>query len=167
LSVYKAQRSKRTQAWIFLFLEIELGELLFVAIPEEVVESVNQDPDFPRGLDFLFRFHYFLLSLLAFEVLDLEHHFRGDGAFLVEHGVGKGLLDDGADFSGDAEGDLMDHFKGMLVEDRFSCARQFEVMGDIVFGLFGAILWLRGSMTANSMIRFRSDCPERTRMKGS
>ena len=31
----------------------------------------------------------------------------------------------------------MDGFKGMFVEDRLSYARQFEVMGDIVFGFFG------------------------------
>ncbi len=60
---------------------------------------------------------------------------------MVEHGIGEGLLDDGADFSGDAERDLMDGFQGMIVEDRLSCARQFEVMSDIVFGLFGVKAW--------------------------
>ena len=56
---------------------------------------------------------------------------------MVEHGVGKGLLDDGADFSGDAERDLMDGLDGMLVEERLFCPCEFEVMGNIVFGLFG------------------------------
>jgi hypothetical protein len=60
---------------------------------------------------------------------------------LVEHGVGESLLDDGADFSGDAERDWMDSFEGMIVEDRLFCARQFEVMCDIMFGLFGVKAW--------------------------
>ena len=60
---------------------------------------------------------------------------------MVEHGVGEGLLDDGADFSGDAERDLMDGFEGMVVEERLLCTRQFEVMIDIVFGLFGSKAW--------------------------
>jgi len=60
---------------------------------------------------------------------------------LVEHGVDKGLLDDGADFSGDAKRDLMDGLDGMLIEQRLFCARQFEVMCDIVFGLFRVKAW--------------------------
>ena len=45
---------------LFLSLsEPDVGELLFIAVEEEVVEPVDQAPDFPRGLDFLFRFHFF------------------------------------------------------------------------------------------------------------
>jgi len=47
---------------------------------------------------------------------------------LVEHGIGEGLLDDGADLSGDAERDLMDGLDGVLVQDRLLGAGQFEVM---------------------------------------
>jgi len=101
---------------------------------------VDQVPDLPRRLDFL-SVSFVLLSLLAFEVFDLEHHLGGHGAFLIEHGVGEGLLDDGADSSGDTERDLMDRLEGMFVEDRLPCAGQFEVMSDIVFGLFGRKAW--------------------------
>jgi hypothetical protein len=59
LIIYKAQRSKGTQAWIFLFLKIDVGEILFISLEEEIVESVDQGPDFPRGLDFLSGFHLF------------------------------------------------------------------------------------------------------------
>ena len=112
---------------IFL-LEIDLEKVVLIPIPEEIVEFVDQVPDFPSGLDFLFVLSSFSPPRLAFEVFDFEDHLGGDGAFLVEHGVGEGLLDDGADFSGDAERDLMDGFEGMLVEDRFFGAGQFEVM---------------------------------------
>ena len=61
--------------------------------------------------------------------------------FLIKHGVGEGLFYDGADFSRDAERDLMDGFEGMLVEERLFSPRQFEVMGDIVFGFFGIEAW--------------------------
>jgi hypothetical protein len=135
LSVDKAQRSEGTQAWILL--EMEFDEVIIIAIPEELIEFLDKVQEFPGRLDFFVIFHFFLLCLLAFKVLDFKHHLRGDGAFLVKHGVGEGLLDDGADLSGDAERDLMDRFEGMIVKDRFSCAGQFEVMSDIVFRLFG------------------------------
>ena len=93
----------------------------------------------PSG--FPFRFSFFLISLLAFEVLDLEDHVRGDGAFLVEDGVGQGLFDDGADFPGDTERDLMDGLNRMVVKERLICTRQFEVVIDIGFGLFRGKAW--------------------------
>ena len=74
--------------------------------------------------------------LLAFEVLDFQDHLGADGAFLVEQGIGQSLLDDGADLSGDAEGDLMDRIQSMIVQDRLSCASEFQVVVDIGFGLF-------------------------------
>jgi hypothetical protein len=56
---------------------------------------------------------------------------------VVEHGEGEGLFDEGADFSGDAERDLMDGFQGGFVEERFFGASQFQVMDDIEFGFLG------------------------------
>ena len=56
---------------------------------------------------------------------------------MVEHGEGEGLLDEGADFSGDAEGDLMNRFEGWFIQERFFGSGQFEVMGDIEFGFLG------------------------------
>ncbi len=37
----KIQRCKGTLLGIFLFLEIEIGEVLFVSLPEEIVESID------------------------------------------------------------------------------------------------------------------------------
>jgi hypothetical protein len=58
-SVYDAQRSKGTQAWILSFLEIEIGEVLFISFPEEIIKSVDEDPDFPGSLNFLLGSHFF------------------------------------------------------------------------------------------------------------
>ena len=54
-------------------LKIDFDEVLFIPIPEEVVESVDQVPDLPGGLDFFFIFHVFLLCLLPFDIFDLEN----------------------------------------------------------------------------------------------
>jgi hypothetical protein len=67
-----------------LFLEVDVGEVLFIPLQKEIVESVDQNPDFPGSLNFLFIFHFFSLSLLPFEVFYFEHHLGGNGAFLVE-----------------------------------------------------------------------------------
>ena len=75
---------------------------------------------------------------LSFEIFDFEDHLGGDGAFLIEHGIGEGGFGDGADFSGDAEGDLMDGCKGLVIEEGLLGAGEFKVMGDIVFGFFQA-----------------------------
>lgn len=73
-------------------------------------------------------------SLWLLQALCLEHHLGGDTALVIEHGVGEGLLDDGAGSSGDAEARVMKGFEGVLVEDA-----------------------LLGSMTANFMILLRWD----------
>jgi hypothetical protein len=78
------------------------------------------------------------LSPLSFEAFDLEDHFGGDDPFLVEHGIGEGGFGDGADFSWDAEGDLMDGIEGFFIEDGFLCAGELEVVGHVIFGLIGA-----------------------------
>ena len=49
----------RWPGFIDLLLEIDFDELVVIPIPEEVIESVDQDPDFPGRLNFLFRFHFF------------------------------------------------------------------------------------------------------------
>ena len=48
--------------FIDLLLEIDFDELVIIPIPEEVIESVDQDPDFPSRLTLFFRFHF--LSIL-------------------------------------------------------------------------------------------------------
>ena len=54
---------------LFLF-KIDIEEALFISIPEEVTEFVDEGPDFQGNLNFLLIFHSFLLSLLPFEVLN-------------------------------------------------------------------------------------------------
>lgn len=56
---------------------------------------------------------------------------------MIEHGIGECLFGDGADFSGDSEAEFMDGLEGLIVEDGFFCARDFEVMCDIEFGFVG------------------------------
>ena len=53
---------------------------------------------------------------------------------MIEHGIGQSGFGDGADFSGDAEGDLMDGQEGLVIEERFLGAGELEMMDDIVFG---------------------------------
>jgi hypothetical protein len=57
---------------------------------------------------------------------------------VIEHGVGGGRLDDGADSSRDAEAPIMNGFEGVLVEDALLGSCQFELMGHVVSGLLGA-----------------------------
>ena len=85
------------------------------------------------------RWHGFFSSLEGFH---LEHDLRGDGSFLIEHGVCEGLLGDGADFSGDAEVELMNGFESLVIEDGLLSACKLEVMVDIGFGLLGCKPWL-------------------------
>ena len=75
---------------------------------------------------------------LPFETFDFEYHFRRNGTFLIEHGIGEGGFSDGTDFSGDSEGDLMDGGKGLIIEEGFLGAGEFEMMEDIVFGFVGS-----------------------------
>lgn len=78
-----------------------------------------------------------MVFFLPFEVLYLKDHFRGDGSFVIEHGVCERLLSYGANLSWDAEADLMDGFEGLVMYDGLLGARQFEVMCHIVFALIG------------------------------
>jgi len=75
-------------------------------------------------------------GLSPFEFFDFQDHFGGDGSFLVEHGIGKSLFDDGADFSGDAKRDVMDSLHGTLIQDGFGRSGQFHVMIDVSSALF-------------------------------
>lgn len=75
-------------------------------------------------------------GLSSFELFDFQDHFGGDGSFLVEHGIGEGLFDDGADFSGNTERDVMDSLHGTLIQDRLGCSGQFHVMIDVSSALF-------------------------------
>jgi hypothetical protein len=59
LSIWKVLGFNVAKEFVFLLLEIDIREVLFIAVPEEIVESVDQDPDFPGGLDFLSVFHFF------------------------------------------------------------------------------------------------------------
>ena len=81
---------------------------------------------------------WILPSFLSFEVFDSEHHLRGDGAFLIEHGVGESLLGDGSYFSWDAEAELVNGLEGLLVEDGFFGPCQGHVMRYVLSGLFRA-----------------------------
>ena len=71
---------------------------------------------------------------LALEVFHFQHHIGGDGAFLIEEGVGEGRFGDGAYFPGNAEADLMNGLEGLVVKDRLLGAGQLQVMGHIAFG---------------------------------
>jgi hypothetical protein len=65
------------------------------------------------------------VCFLSFEVFDLQDDICGYGSFLVKHGVGESGLGDGADFSGDAERELVDCIQGVLIEDRLRCSCEF------------------------------------------
>jgi len=66
-----------------------------------------------------------------------EDHLRGDGALLIEHGIGESGFGNGPYFSGDAEGALVNGLEGLLVEDGLVCTCKLEVMGEIVLGFMG------------------------------
>lgn len=55
--------------------------------------------------------------------------------FVVEHSVGEGLFHEGADSSGDTEGELVDGLQGLFIEQGFFCSCQFEVVDDVEFCL--------------------------------
>jgi len=74
--------------------------------------------------------------LSSFKLFDFQYHFGGDGSFLVEHGIGESLFDDGADFSGDTKRDIMDSLHGTLIQDGLGCSGQFHVMIDVSSALF-------------------------------
>ena len=74
---------------------------------------------------------------LNLEGFDLEDHVGGDGAFFSEEGIGQSGFGDGADFPGDAEGDLVNGPEGLLVQEGFPGAGQLQVVSHIVFGFFG------------------------------
>ena len=76
--------------------------------------------------------------MLSFEALYLEDDIGVDGVFLIEHGVCESGFGDGADFSRDAERDLMNAIESLVIEDRLFCAGQLKVMSDIMFALLGA-----------------------------
>ncbi len=59
LSLFKSQRAKGTQARILL--EVDPDEIIFITIPEELVEFLDKVQHFPSRLDFFFIFHVFLL----------------------------------------------------------------------------------------------------------
>ena len=68
---------------------------------------------------------------LSFQFFDLDDHLWGDGAFMIEHGVGEGMFGNGSYFSGDAEGEFVDCFDGAFIEEWFSGPGQFELMIDV------------------------------------
>jgi hypothetical protein len=76
--------------------------------------------------------------MLSFEALYLEDDIGVDGVFLIEHGVCESGFGDGADFSRDAERDLMNAIESLVIEDRLFCAGQFEVVSDIMPALLRA-----------------------------
>jgi hypothetical protein len=77
--------SDGTKEFVLFLFEIDFEKAFFIAIPEEVAEFVDQCSRFPRRFGFPFDLSFFfLLSLLPFEVLDLEHPLGNDGAFGVE-----------------------------------------------------------------------------------
>jgi hypothetical protein len=57
--------------FIDLLLEIDFDELVVIPIPEEVIESIDQDPDFPSRLNLFFRFHCFSFFCSPWRVLTL------------------------------------------------------------------------------------------------
>jgi hypothetical protein len=82
LRVYDAQRSKGPQAWILLFVWIDIGEVFFISLPEEIIESVDEYPDFPSGLDFLLGFHLFSFLYEPSRFLTLENYSFCLGAWM-------------------------------------------------------------------------------------
>jgi hypothetical protein len=57
LSICRNQRPKGTQARILL--EIDFDEVIFIAIPEELIEFLDEVQHFPSRLDFFFILHFF------------------------------------------------------------------------------------------------------------
>jgi len=41
LSVDGTERTQGTEAWILVFIGIEIGEVLFIALPEEIAQLVD------------------------------------------------------------------------------------------------------------------------------
>jgi hypothetical protein len=78
-------------------------------------------------------------GLSSFELFDFQDHFGSNGSFLVEHGIGESLFDDGTDFSGDTKRDIMDSLHGTLIQDGLGSACQFHVMIDVS----GALFWIQ------------------------
>ena len=74
---------------------------------------------------------------LPLKALDLEDDVGVNVSLVIEHGIGEGLLGHSADFSGDAERNLVDGLKSVLIQDGLLCPGQFEVMSDIKFTLLG------------------------------
>jgi hypothetical protein len=72
------RRSEGAKELIIFLLEIDLEEALFIPIPEEIVEFLDEIIDFPSDLDFPLIFHFFLLYQLSFD-LCLEHPFNSGG----------------------------------------------------------------------------------------
>lgn len=56
---------------------------------------------------------------LSLEVFDLQDDFCRYSSFLIEHGIGERGLGDDADFSRDAEREIVDGTDGVFVEDGF------------------------------------------------
>lgn len=103
---------------------------------DKVSYGFEELDNLPGELDLHFFFHRSFLSKrlrrLSFESFDFEDHLWRDGSLLVEHGIGEGGFSKGADFSWDAEGDLVKGLDGRVVEKRFVSACEFEVMGDVL-----------------------------------
>jgi len=56
--------SDGTKEFVPFLLKIDFEEVLFIPVPEEVIESLDEIPDVPSDLDFLWIFHFFLPSFL-------------------------------------------------------------------------------------------------------
>ena len=50
-----------------MFVWIDIGEVLFISLPEEIIESVDKNPDFPRSLNFLIRFQFLIMLQGVFQ----------------------------------------------------------------------------------------------------
>jgi len=56
--------SDGTKEFVLFLSKVDFDEVGFIPIPEEVIEFLDDVPDFPGDLDFLLIFHFFLpLSL--------------------------------------------------------------------------------------------------------
>jgi len=52
--------SDGTQEFVLFLAKIDFDEVVFIPIPEEVIDSLDEVPDFSSDLDFSLIFHFFL-----------------------------------------------------------------------------------------------------------
>ena len=56
-----------SEEFVVFLSKIDFDEVFFIPIPEEIVEFLDEVPDFPGDLNFFLIFHFFLPLSLPFD----------------------------------------------------------------------------------------------------